>query len=248
MTLVYVLGSVVAISLVSLAGVFALSMRMERVQKIIPYLVSLAAGALLGDAFLHLLPETAEEFGFGLATSVYVLLGIVTFFVIERFIHFQHCHHVGHSPHIHSFAKMNLIGDGAHNFIDGVIIAASYLISVEVGIATTVAVIFHEIPQEIGDFGVLLHGGFSRRKALLMNFITALMAVAGAVTALALDGSVEGLEKYLVPVAAGGFIYIACTDLIPELHKETSRFRLAAQFFTFLAGIGLMWVLLLVAE
>lgn len=246
----YALGSVVLVSLVAFVGIFTLSMKIERVQKIILYLVSLAAGALLGDAFIHLLPETVEEFGFTFSTSIYILAGIVVFFIIERFIHFQHCHHVkpckqdGSVHHSHAFATMNLIGDGVHNFIDGMVIAASYMVSVEIGVATTVAVIFHEIPQEIGDFGVLVHGGFSRGKALLMNFLTAFTAVVGAITTLALNERIEGLEKYIVPFAAGGFIYIACTDLMPELHKETSRSKLTGQFFVFLIGIGLMVLLL----
>lgn len=241
---VYVLGSVLAVSSIAFVGIFTLSMKIERVQKIILYLVSLAAGALLGDAFIHLLPETVEEFGFTFSTSIYILAGIVVFFIIERFIHFQHCHHVGSVHHSHAFATMNLIGDGVHNFIDGMVIAASYIVSVEIGVATTVAVIFHEIPQEIGDFGVLVHGGFSRGKALIMNFLTAFTAVVGAITTLLLNERIEGLEKYLVPIAAGGFIYIACTDLMPELHKETSRSKLTGQFFVFLIGIGLMALLL----
>jgi len=125
------------------------------------------------------LPEIVNEAGFGLSVALYVLSGILLFFVLEKVIHWQHCHMPITKQHVHPFAKMNLIGDSLHNFIDGLIIAASYMINIPTGIATTIAVVVHEIPQEIGDFGVLLHGGFSKGKALLLNLGTALVAVLG---------------------------------------------------------------------
>ncbi|MDP4007559.1 MAG: ZIP family metal transporter [Candidatus Peregrinibacteria bacterium] len=249
----YSIVSVSIVSLISLVGLFTLSIKVKHLQRVLMFFVSFAAGALLGDAFLHLIPEASAEFGFGLSTSISILAGIVIFFVIERFIHFQHCHHIEeiqncdsshHEPHVHVFAKMNLIGDSVHNFIDGMVIAASFIVSKEVGIATTLAVVLHEIPQEIGDFAVLIHGGFTRTRALVMNFITALFAVLGAVLTLVLSERIGGVEEYLVPIAAGGFIYIACSDLIPELHKESSRVKLVGQFVMFLVGIGVMWLLL----
>ena len=148
---------------------------------------------------------------------------------------------------MHTFAYTNLVGDGLHNFLDGVIIAVSYFISLPVGIATTLAVVLHEIPQEIGDFGVLLHAGFSRGKALLLNFGSALLAVLGAIVTLIVGGNVPGVEKVLVPIAAGGFIYIAASDLIPELHKHSDGFRKnLLQLIAFLIGVGVMWALLFV--
>ena len=141
---------------------------------------------------------------------------------------------------------MNLVGDGVHNFIDGLIIAGSYLVSIPLGLTTTLAVILHEIPQEIGDFGVLIHGGFKMRKALFMNFLTALTAVVGTVVALSLSIFVENLTLFLLPFAAGGFIYVASTDLIPELHKgsyETKKSLL--QLITFVLGILIMLSLVL---
>jgi zinc and cadmium transporter len=147
--------------------------------------------------------------------------------------------------HIHPFAYMNLVGDGFHNFIDGLIIAGSYLVNLQVGIATTLAVILHEIPQEIGDFGVLLHGGFSKSKALLLNFATALTAILGTIAVLIVGSKVQGLSSILLPIAAGGFIYIAGADLIPELHKETEFRGSLFQLFTFILGIGVMALLLL---
>lgn len=192
-----------------------------------------------------MLPEVVEEFGFGLDVSVYLLSGIGIFFILEKVIHWQHCHSVD-GGHVHSFAYINLVGDGFHNFLDGIIIGASYLVSVPVGIATTLAVVFHEIPQEIGDFGVLIHGGFTKGKALLLNFASALVALLGVVFVFLLGGVSENLELILVPIAAGGFIYIAGSDLIPELHKHSDSWkRSLLQFIAFAVGIGVMAALLL---
>ena len=147
--------------------------------------------------------------------------------------------------HVHPFAYMNLIGDSLHNFIDGLIVAGSYLISIPAGIATTIAVIFHEIPQEIGDFGVLVHGGFSKGRAIFLNFITALTAILGAVFALVLSNYISNIEGYLISLAIGGFLYIAGSDLIPELHKETKISVSLIQILTFVLGIIVMMALLL---
>jgi zinc and cadmium transporter len=173
-------------------------------------------------------------------------LGVFSFFVLEKGIHWQHCHHhVMEKGHIHSFAYTNLVGDGLHNFLDGVIIGASYLVSLPAGIATTIAVLLHEIPQEIGDFGVLIHAGFSKGKALMLNLGTALLAVVGVIVTLLIGGNVSGLEIFLIPIAAGGFVYIAGSDLIPELHKHSSRLSQGIlQLVMFLFGIGVMWALL----
>ena len=244
MVWLYTLASVILISLVSFLGVLTFSFSIERLKKILLLLVSFAAGGLLGGAFIHLLPETVAEFGFSVTTSLYVLSGILLFFILEKFIQWRHCHHPTTEAHPHPFAYMNLVGDGVHNLIDGMIIAASYIISIPVGIATTVAVIMHEIPQEMGDFGVLVHGGFSRKKALLMNFLTALTALVGAVFVLLLNGT-AGLSAILLPLAAGGFIYIAGSDLIPELHKEIGMKKASLQLVFLVLGIAIMYGLTL---
>jgi len=240
----YSILSVLIVSLISFAGIFTLSIKIERLKLILIYLISFSAGALLGDAFIHLLPELIEESGFELATSLYILLGIVIFFILEKVIHWHHYHMPFDKEHEHPFAYMNLVGDGLHNFMDGLIIAASYMINPGVGIATTLAVIAHEIPQEIGDFGVLIHGGFSKSKALLLNFLSALTAVFGAIIGLILAGRIAGIEKALIPIAAGGFIYIAGADLIPELHKERGIKKAMLQTLAFVAGILVMILLL----
>ena len=241
----YTLISVLVISLLAFIGIISLAVNTKRLKTVLIYFISFSAGALFGDAFIHLLPEIVESYGFSLTVSLGVLGGIVIFFVLEKIIHWQHCHLPITDEHVHPFAYMNLIGDALHNFIDGIIIAASYVISIPAGLATTLAVALHEIPQEIGDFGVLLYSGFSRSKALVLNFISALAAVLGAVLALWATTAVEQIEMLLVPIAVGGFIYIAGSDLIPELHKETRLRRSIMQIVAFLLGIGVMSILLL---
>lgn len=240
----YSIISVLVISLISFIGLLTLSIRTESLKRILIYLVSFAAGALFGDAFIHLLPEAAEATGFGLDMSIYIILGVSAFFILEKVVHWHHYHLPHTQEQSHPFAIMNLIGDGFHNFIDGLIIVASYLVSIPVGVATTLAVVFHEIPQEIGDFGVLIHGGFSKNRALLFNFISALTAFIGAGIALGIGLYTEGLTQFLVPFAAGGFIYIAGSDLIPELHKEIKASKSLLQFAMFVLGILIMWSLL----
>ncbi len=242
---VYTLVSVLIVSLISFVGVLTLSIKADKLKKILLYMVSFSTGALFGDAFIHLLPEVVEETGFGLNISFYLMFGIGFSFIVEKFIHWRHCHIPTSKEHIHPFAMMNLFGDAVHNFIDGLIIGASYLVNVPVGIATTLAVILHEIPQEIGDFGVLLHGGFSKLKALFFNFITALAAVIGAIVALVMSSYVENITIFLIPFAAGNFIYIAGSDLIPELHKEVKVKKSLLQFIAIVLGVLIMAALLL---
>lgn len=242
----YALASVLVVSLISFIGIFTLSLKTEKLKKILIYIVAFSAGALFATAFLHLIPEVIEENGFSPSIFLFVLLGIIIFFIIEKIVCWNHCHIPLTKTHVHSFAIMNLVGDAFHNFLDGLIIAASYIISIPLGIATTLAVVLHEIPQEISDFGILLHGGFSKSKALLINFATALTAVIGTIVGLFLSGVVKGIEFILVPIAAGGFIYIAGSDLIPELHKEFHIKKSILQLVAFIFGILVMIALLLV--
>jgi len=241
---IYSLVSVSIVSLISFLGLLTLSIKIDKLKKILLYMVSFSAGALFGDAFIHLLPEIIKEVGFGVNISIYVMSGIGFSFIIEKFIHWRHCHIPHSKEHIHPFAMMNLFGDGVHNFIDGIIIGASYLVSVPVGIATTLAVILHEIPSEIGDFGVLLQGGFTKAKALFYNFITALTAVLGAIVSLLISSYVENITTFLIPFAAGTFIYIAGSDLIPELHKEVEVKKSLFQFIAIVLGVLVMFLLL----
>ena len=237
--------SVSVVSLISLIGIFTLRVASHRLKSFLIYMLAFSAGALLGDVFFHIFPELGEN-GFKISFSISVLSGIVLFFIIEKFIHWQHCHMPIGKGHVHSFASMNLVGDALHNFIDGLIIASSYIVSIPIGFATTLAVVLHEIPQEIGDFGVLLHGGFSKKRAIFLNFITALAAVLGTILGLLFVNSNGTLSKILLGLAAGGFVYIASADLIPELHKETEIRVSLLQLLAFVIGIGIMALLLLV--
>jgi len=245
---IYTLLSVLAVSLVSFVGLLSFGIRAEKLKVILIYFISFAAGALFGDAFFHVIPEIAKEQGFEFYVSVYFLLGIIIFFLVEKFVHWQHYHSPAISQGIKPFAYVNLIGDVVHNFGDGLIIGASYLASVPVGIATTIAVAFHEIPHEIGNFSVLLHGGFTRNKALVVNFITALFAVIGALFALILSRFVANTQNILLPIVAGGFIYIAGSDLIPELHKDEPHTlgKSLLQTLCFVLGMALMAMLLVI--
>ena len=230
-----------AFSLISLAGVLTLAMKKSKLESILIFLVSFAVGGLLGGAFIHLLPEIVEKQGFTISVSLSLLSGILVFFVLEKFIHWRHCHVPTSKKHPHPLAVMNLVGDGFHNFIDGMIIAGSYLVAIPIGITTTVAVILHEIPQEIGDFGVLLYAGFSKKKALFFNFLSALTAVLGAGLTLTIGKIIPNFSLFIVPFTAGGFIYIAGSDLIPELHKQNlSASRSIVQFLALVLGILIM--------
>jgi len=240
----YSLVSVVIVSLISLIGVLTFSLKEENLKKMLLYLVSFSAGGLFGDAFIHLIPQAAEKSGFGISISFYILLGIVISFVVEKFFQWRHCHIPTSEEHPHSFAYMNLFGDAVHNFIDGLIIGGSYLVGIPLGVATTLAVVFHEIPQEIGDFGVLIYGGFNKSKALFFNFSTALTAVFGAIVALSLGFLIENFVPFLIPFAAGNFIYIAGSDLIPELHKEEpGLLKSILQLTAFVLGVLILFSL-----
>ncbi len=241
MAFFWALASVLLVSILSFIGVLSVGIHDKGLKKAIVLLVSFSAGALLGDVFFHLLPQAVEGQGFVLSVSIGVLAGILVSFVLEKFIHWHHCHTPG--EHHHPIAYLNLFGDALHNFIDGIIIGASYLVGTEVGIATTVAVLLHEIPQELGDFAILLHAGFSKTKALWYNFLSALSAIAGLVAVFLIANS-QALGLWLVPFAAGNFIYIACADIIPELHKEVRTSNSVLQFICFVLGLGLMGALL----
>lgn len=244
MIITYTLLSVLIISLVSFIGVLTLLLKRDVLNKSVFLLVSLAVGALLGDAFIHIIPEAFEETSNSTLTSLLIIGGVLIFFVLEKVLHWHH-HTLDHAEeHPHPVGYMILFGDGVHNFIDGLIVATSYMVSIEVGIATTIAVILHEIPQELGNFGVLIHSGYSKAKALWFNFLSALAAIAGAIVALLLGSVTEQFPMWLLPLTAGGFIYIALSDLIPELHKDHKTNQGVAQVIAIIIGVVSMILLL----
>lgn len=236
-TLLIIILSVLVVSLVSFIGIITLAMK-KSLNKILRILVSFAAGSMAGAAFLVLLPEAVEA-GSSQSVFTFMFLGIIAFFVLENFLHWYHCHKGNCKAH--RFTYLNLIGDGFHNFLDGMVIAASYLVNLPLGIVTTIAVIFHEIPQEIGDFGILVYGGFTRIKALFYNFISALTAMIGALFVYFFKFGIANYYALLVAFAAGSFIYMATADLIPELHKETKIKKSVVQLILFLIGVFLIW-------
>lgn len=235
--LLQILIAVFIVSLISIIGIF-IFLKERILNKALFFLVSFAAGTFLGVSFLDLLPEALEE-GFKEQIPIFILLGILSFFVLEKFLHWHH-HHTGEE--IHGFTYLNIIGDAIHNFLDGAIIAISFLNSTALGVVATIAVIAHEIPQEISDFAVLIYGGFSKRKALIYNFLTALTAVVGALLAYFYSGLIEGSNTYLISFAIGGFVYIASTDLIPEIHKEKDMKKSFLQFVLMVFGILLIYI------
>lgn len=240
---VYALISVFVVSLISFVGAFALSVQPERLKKWLLYLVSFAAGALLGDVFLHILPEMSEQ-GFSGAAGLYILGGIFIFFALEKIVWWHHSHSE-HAEEIHSSVYLTQVGDTLHNFIDGIIIAVSFIISIPVGIATTLAVIFHEIPQEIGNFAVLIHGGWTVKKSLIYNFLSGLSAVLGALVVLIFVPGLGRVPLWMTALAASSFIYVAMSDLIPEIHKETEIKKSLLLLVSFALGIVAMGLLLL---
>lgn len=238
-TLGYIILTTFIIALIAFIGIFTLSLKDKVLNKILLILVSLSAGALMGGAFIHLLPESIEKSG-DINPFIYVLVGFILFFLIEKVLHWRHCHKG--KCDIHTFHYMNLIGDSIHNFIDGLIIAASYIVSIPLGLTTTIAIAAHEIPQEIGDFGVLVYGGFKKKKALFLNFIVALTIVFGGVVGYFVSKNIEQAVVFLIPFAAGGFIYIAATDLVPEIKKEINILKSMATMLVFICGILIMWL------
>jgi zinc and cadmium transporter len=237
--LAYILLATFIVSLISFVGVVTLALKDKILNKILLILIGLSAGALMGGAFLHLLPEAVEK-STGLDVYLFVLIGFILFFLIEKVLHWRHCHK-GECD-VHTFQYMNLVGDSIHNFIDGLIMAASFVVSIPLGITTTIAIATHEIPQEIGDFGVLLYGGFSKKRAIMLNFVVALTAVLGGIVGYFVSKSIENIVVFILPFAAGGFIYIAATDLVPEIRKELDMKKYMATLFVFICGILIMWV------
>ena len=232
----------VIIAMLSLIGVITFFLKDRILKKILLFFVSFSAGALLGGAFFHLLPESLEEFGNPITIFTYTIIGFSMFFVLERILRWHHCHDVDCDTHGH-LGYLNLFGDGVHNLIDGMIIFSSFSVSTPLGIAVAISIVLHEIPQEIGDFGVLLYAGFSKRKALLYNLITASTVIVGVILGSLLLSRVEGLNNFLLPFAAGGFIYISASVLIPEIHKERSLKKSVISFLIFVIAIIFMLIL-----
>jgi zinc and cadmium transporter len=241
--LIWIATTTLLISIVAFIGALALFLKEKTLNKILLILVALSAGALIGGAFLHLIPEAIHEIGVDetsiLTTFSYTLFGFCTFFILEQVISWHH-HHATSHPKVMPFSYLILVSDGLHNFIDGLVIAASFMVNFHIGITTALAIALHEIPQEIGDFGILVYGGFDKIKALYLNYISAITVVIGGIVGFLLHSWIGQSTALLLPFAAGNFIYIACTDLIPEIRFKQSIVKSLIRFVVFLAGVGLM--------
>lgn len=249
-SLSWIVGTTFLISLIAWVGSLTLFLKEELLNKILLVLVALSAGGLIGGAFLHLLPEAISKVeatsSATLSLFSYVLVGFCVFFVLEQFIKWCHEHYGMHQKKPVSY--LLLISDLVHNFIDGLIIAGSFMVDFPVGIVTTLVIALHEIPQEVGDFGVLVYGGFGKMSALIWNYASAVIIVFGGIVGFYLSALVESAAVLLLPFAAGNFIYIAASDLIPEIkHGEDVR-RNLLHFFTFVIGILLMLGIKLLTE
>jgi len=242
MNFIFAISSSIIISLISFIGAVSLLMSESLFKKILLIFVAFSAGSLIGGAFLHLLPEGLEKLGNYNLTFLITIIGLTLFFIMEKFLFWHHCHKGGKCD-VHSFTYMNLIGDGVHNFIDGIIIGVSFYVDIKLGIATSIAIIFHEIPQELGDFGVLIYGGMKKAKALFLNFISATTAILGTVIGFFFSSHATGFANFLMPFAAGGFIYIASSDLIPELHRQIDTKKSLISILFFVIGICFMYIL-----
>ena len=238
MVLLNILIACFLISICVWVAVLFLFFRKETLSKITMFLVSFSAGALIGGAFLHLLPEASEGMEAEKLFFV-VLFAFVSFFLIEKLFHWRHCHK--ENCEVHSLGYMNLVGDSLHNFIDGLVIASVFMVDFKLGIITTLTIALHEVPQEIGDFGVLIHAGFNKVKALVLNYIVATTVILGGVVGYFASFYIGDVMPYLLPIAAGGFIYIASSDLMPEIREETNLKKSIISFGIFLLGIIFMY-------
>jgi len=240
MNITYTLISVAIISLISIIFAIPFFFKKQISKKVLLFLLSMSVGVLLSTVFMNFLPEAVEH-EYNLQVAFYIMAGFLLMFLLEKFIHFHHnkkCEdgHCGHG-HAYNVAPINLIGDGIHNFIDGIVIAGAYAVNVTLGVAATISIIFHEIPQEIADFGVLLYSGMSRKKALIFNFLSALTAIVGALVGIFLVGRMHGFSEFIIPFAAGNFIYIAASNLVPQLHRECKLVDTLLHFAAIILGI-----------
>ena len=232
--------SALAISLISFVGIVTLAIKEKTLNKILYLFVSFSTGALLGSAFFHLLPEALKHFADPLLVFQCTLISLSLFFIMERILRWHHCHEPGCEIHKRHLGYLNLIGDGIHNLLDGLIIFSAFYTSPALGLPVLISLALHEIPQEIGDYGVLLYAGFKKSQALFYNFISALSAVVGVIIGYLLINQMSNLNNFILPFAAGGFIYIAASDLIPELHKETNLKKSLISFIFFIIALVLM--------
>ena len=254
MNILYPLISVILVSLISILFAIPFLLKKKISSKTLLFLVCISVGVLLATVFIDFLPEAISHGGYSLNLAFYLLFGFLIMFILEKFVHFHHhkeskkneCEHghrtqshVGHG-HAYNLAPINLIGDGVHNFIDGLVIAGSYAVDLSLGVVATISILFHEIPQELADFVVLIYAGMSKQKALIFNGLSALTAMIGVLVGISLVGRLEGFIDFIIPFAAGNFLYIAASNLVPQLHDECEFKDTIMHLFAILLGIGII--------
>lgn len=243
--LLWIIGSGLLMGIIALVGSVTLVLSEQTLQRILLPLVAFAAGSLLGGAFFHMLPASLAAGMTDVTVYALILAGFSVFFALEQFLHWHHCHRADTECR-KPLTYLILIGDGLHNFLGGLAVAGTFLIDIRIGIVTWLAAAAHEVPQELGDFGVLIHGGWERRQALFFNLLSALTFLAGGIIAYFASFRID--VSFLVPFAAGNFIYIGASDLIPEVKAHGDLKANIVHFVSFVVGITLLLVVKLALE
>jgi zinc and cadmium transporter len=238
--LTLIILSTFALSLITFVSVILLSFKEKLLKSIIFSLVAIAAGTMLGSSFLHLLPESMEFLPPRIVLKA-TLMSMLGFYLLEKIMHWHHPHN--EEGHVHTFGYLNLFGDIIHNFIDGLILASAFVVDIRLGFITLFALALHEIPQELSDFAVLIYAGFTKKKAIIVNFLAGVSSVLGGIVGYFLSHSVETFVPYLLPIAAGGFLYIATSDLVPEIKKERDFTRSMTATIMLMLGIALSFLI-----
>jgi len=241
-TSIYAIASVIIVSLFSVVVALPFFIKKKVSQRTLLFLLSVSVGVLLSTVFMHFLPEVTHHYS--MKVAFYILTGFMLMFILEKFVHYHHSKKCedGECAHGHAYnvAPVNLIGDGIHNFIDGIVIAGSYAVNVGLGIAATISIIFHEIPQEVADFGVLLYSGMSRKKALIFNFLSAITAILGTIIGLVFVSKSQDFTHFIIPFAIGNFIYIAASNLLPQLHRHCKLKDTLLHIFAIVLGVAII--------
>ncbi|OUJ18993.1 putative divalent heavy-metal cations transporter [Methanonatronarchaeum thermophilum] len=239
--LIWILTATTIIALLAWIGILTLALKQKTFKKLIKLLVAFAAGTLIAAAFIHLIPEAFDNLGVGhgeLTAPLLIIGGFLFFFILEQYLHWHHCHKTPQEHEKTPFSYLILIANGIHNYVDGILIGAAFLVDYSLGIVTAIGVAAHEIPQELGNFGILVYGGWEKIKALSVNFIAALLIVPGGITAYLGAEIIDPM--YIIPLAAGGFIYIGAADLIPEIHDGENLKTSLIILTMFILGIAII--------
>ena len=236
-TLAWIILGGILMSAIAMVGSATLVLKPATLDRLLLPLVAFAAGSLIGGAFFHMIPAALETIGNTLGVGIAVVAGFTTFFVLEQLLHWHHCHRA-RSDCKQPLTYLILIGDGLHNFLGGLAIAGTFLIDVRLGITSWLAAAAHEVPQELGDFGVLVHGGWTNRRALLFNAISGLTFLLGGLLAYFLSFRVD--VSWLIPFAAGNFLYIGASDLVPEVNKHNDLAASSIHLLAFILGLVLL--------